>query len=551
MSMTLEDDKEDILLEDDMNTSPREFSFGDDEWDENALGDWDMDEEVWDDERPLPSKVDLSALVAKREKSVQRYETEESIDKLMVEAVKPLMDMGFDFSSSQAFRIAHFFGWKIRKASDQITRNLDKVMQQCGILLDKKPALLPKKGTTKECMICLEELPAEDFRAYLYCGHAFCQDCWVEEISIWTEEGMRCLDMCCPQHKCGVAMSSSVVQNILKDGSHDEKRPIPDEQKETWARYRRFFHKSFIDTSPNLDYCPAPNCNIVHSYTTGIRKDITCECKHQFCWRCKNKAHNPCSCEDMGAWEQKYNDEGETVKWITVNAKKCPRCKTPIEKNQGCLHMTCRSAMGCGHEFCWSCMGDWKTHSSKTGGFYKCTIYQEKKKTQEENDDEKMREEMKNELERYTFHLKMYDDCIKGSAFASKQIQIFETKINDKGRTGILKNSNWSFVTNALKEVELNKRMCGFIYVMLYYMPLDSKLNPIEKNEKQMLKEQQALLLTFSDRLQSITEKHRDNFEELSMVRGTINDLIRSASKFRNILSEHINRDIIKDEFVF
>merc|ERR1719233_838057 len=207
--------------------------------------------------------------------------------------------------------------------------------------------------------------------------------------------------------------------------------------------------------------------------------------------------------------------------------------------------------MGCGHEFCWKCLDDWRTHSSKTGGFYKCTIYEERKKTKKVDDDEKLREEMKNELDRYTFHLESYDECLKGSAFANRQIPIFERKVNERGRTGSLKNSNWSFVTKAMKEVELNKRMCGFIYVMLYYMPLDSELTPLQINKKQILQEQQAFLLAFSDRLQNLTETHKDNFEELSMVRGTINDLIRTASKFRIKLTEHINRDIIKDELAF
>jgi len=35
-----------------------------------------------------------------------------------------------------------------------------------------------------------------------------------------------------------------------------------------------------------------------------------------------------------------------------MGTKQCPQCRTPIQKNEGCNHMTCR----CSHEFCWICL---------------------------------------------------------------------------------------------------------------------------------------------------------------------------------------------------
>ena len=37
--------------------------------------------------------------------------------------------------------------------------------------------------------------------------------------------------------------------------------------------------------------------------------------------------------------------------------KRCPRCQYGIEKDGGCLHMTCKR---CTHEFWWCCLRDYR-----------------------------------------------------------------------------------------------------------------------------------------------------------------------------------------------
>jgi hypothetical protein len=40
-------------------------------------------------------------------------------------------------------------------------------------------------------------------------------------------------------------------------------------------------------------------------------------------------------------WITKNSAESENLNWILANTKPCPKCHRPIEKNQGCMHMTC------------------------------------------------------------------------------------------------------------------------------------------------------------------------------------------------------------------
>lgn len=46
-----------------------------------------------------------------------------------------------------------------------------------------------------------------------------------------------------------------------------------------------------------------------------------------------------------------------TAALINKTTKPCPSCKSSIEKNGGCKHMTCSR---CKHEFCWECLTNWR-----------------------------------------------------------------------------------------------------------------------------------------------------------------------------------------------
>ena len=70
-------------------------------------------------------------------------------------------------------------------------------------------------------------------------------------------------------------------------------------------------------------------------------------------------------CDLYSTWlERLGKTEDDTSNWLKLNTKPCPKCKTSIDKNGGCMHMTCRN---CKHNFCWLCLGDYANHGKETG----------------------------------------------------------------------------------------------------------------------------------------------------------------------------------------
>jgi ariadne-1 len=121
-----------------------------------------------------------------------------------------------------------------------------------------------------------------------------------------------------------------------------------DEDKE---KYARFLLRAYVEGSKMTKWCPAPDCTCAVEFVGDENYDVLCNCKFSFCWNCTEEAHRPVNCETVSKWILKNSAESENMNWILANSKPCPKCKRPIEKNQGCMHMTCTPP--CKFEFCW------------------------------------------------------------------------------------------------------------------------------------------------------------------------------------------------------
>ena len=79
------------------------------------------------------------------------------------------------------------------------------------------------------------------------------------------------------------------------------------------------------------------------------------------------------TCKQRNEWLDRCGSQGGNAQWILENTKKCPKCNTRIEKNQGCNKVSCKQ---CGHHFCWICQGPWSEHGN--GNYYGCNKFKKK-----------------------------------------------------------------------------------------------------------------------------------------------------------------------------
>ena len=130
--------------------------------------------------------------------------------------------------------------------------------------------------------------------------------------------------------------------------------------REMALKFLSFDIKAFVDSNPNIRWCPHPDCSQAvsrppplddHSHhlspshsaaaTTKVTgQTVHCGSEHYFCWDCLGAAHEPCSCDQWSRWllhceEMKKKvgdstsaevDEAASSKWLADNSKPCPKC---------------------------------------------------------------------------------------------------------------------------------------------------------------------------------------------------------------------------------
>jgi len=366
---------------------------------------------------------------------------------------------------------------------------------------------LPQAKGTVTCRICFCDAGPDEALA-APCGHFFCSLCYREYLTTKIEEGPAVVFATCPEHKCTCLVPPELWVEAF--AHHDKCVDLS-------TKYSKMVLDQFVGHNKRMRWCPAPGCDKIVMAGAGVA-NVRCHpggCNCAFCFKCGEEAHQPASCEELGSWTEKCQNESETANWILANTKRCPKCNTRIEKNQGCNHMTCSQ---CRYEFCWMCMGPWTEHGANTGGYYKCNRYDP---TNAPVEDEAGR--AKRELDRYLHYYKRFQSHHQAQHFAEKQLQTTERRMVElQESTG---GSSWidvQYLKTANEMVIECRRTLKYTYTFGYYLTSPrAKEREDRGKHRELFENMQEDLERYTEVLSELTEQPVDRMDKESIINNT------------------------------
>ncbi|BBN09086.1 ariadne-1 [Marchantia polymorpha subsp. ruderalis] len=369
-------------------------------------------------------------------------------------------------SAPDAGILLRHFKWSVSKVIDQWFGDEEGVRRSVGLLRPSRPEFQrrtsrrPSQQQDVQCTICLDAFSfatACNMKAAPACGHFFCDSCWTGYIHTAISDGPGCLTLRCADPSCGCAIGEDMVHALV--ASPDERR-----------KYTRFLLRSFVEDNRRAKWCPAPGCEYaVLGLAPGApgAGDVQCKCSFRFCWHCSEEAHRPVDCDTVGKWlgDLKVNGESENINWILANSQLCPKCKRPIEKNQGCMHMTCTPP--CKFEFCWLCLGDWRDHACNrygAGGGLGAM--------REDSEAYRRRDMAKSSVDRYTHYYERWATNETSRAKAQADLRQMEAvhlaRLSDVQSQPV---SQLKFVAGAWRQIVECRRVLKWTYAYGFYLP--------------------------------------------------------------------------------
>jgi len=357
------------------------------------------------------------------------------------------------------------------------------------------------------CDVCAVTQASADFSCLLPCKHLFCKGCWEHHFEHQIQQGLSTSLGCMSTNCDSRAHEDFVLAHVTKESVRD--------------RFKQLAFFDYIRSHPQLRFCPGNNCKYVIKAEKCVHKRATCtSCKTSFCYQCGSDYHAPTDCETIKRWLTKCADDSETANYISAHTRDCPKCNICIEKNGGCNHMRCYH---CKHDFCWMCLGDWKTHGSE---YYECSRYKENPNIAHESAHAQAREALK----KYLHYFERWENHSNSMKLEAQTLAKIKGRINEKVMKSCGTWIDWQYLLDAAALLAKCRYTLQYTYPYAYYME--------PSNRKKLFECQQAQLEAEIENL-SWKIEHAEITD-----RGDLENQMNVAEKRRTSLL----KDFLKDD---
>lgn len=419
-------------------------------YDEYYLND-DIDIEQIDPSKTDPEFFDYKCL------------NEEQVERLLNETVERLSST-LDITPSLAKVLLHSHQWNVQEIVNKYKDNKSNLLISSRI----KPAASPSNQLSNmisryiNCSVCVTSQPFNRFH-YLSCSHMFCKDCWTMHFEVQINQGISTGISCMARDCVILAPEDFVLKHLTRPNLRE--------------KYQQFTFQDYVKSHPELRFCPGPNCSIVvHSKEVKAKRSVCTQCKTVFCFKCGMDYHAPTDCLIIKKWLTKCADDSETANYISAHTKDCPKCNICIEKNGGCNHMLCYN---CKHDFCWMCLGDWKSHGSE---YYECSKYRENPNIANESVHAQAREALK----KYLHYYERWENHSKSLKLEEQTLEKLRNRINQKVMSGLGTWIDWQYLFSAAGLLAKCRYTLQYTYPFAYYMDAGPRKELFEYQQAQL-----------------------------------------------------------------
>uniref|UniRef100_A0A8C7XT54 RBR-type E3 ubiquitin transferase n=1 Tax=Oryzias sinensis TaxID=183150 RepID=A0A8C7XT54_9TELE len=356
--------------------------------------------------------------------------------------------------------LVHFY-WQVSQILDRCKSNPSLLMSD-ALVQPPSSSRLVTAPQSLQCGVCLQVV-RRDYLLTLPCQHYFCTACWEQHCTVLVKDGTG-VGISCMAQDCPLRMPEDFVLPLLQG-------------EELKDKYRRYLFRDYIESHFRLQLCPGADCPIVIKVQEPRARRVQCSrCGEVFCFKCRQMYHAPTDCATIRKWLTKCADDSETANYISAHTKDCPKCNICIEKNGGCNHMQCSK---CKHDFCWMCLGDWKSHGSE---YYECSRYKENPDIVNQSQQAQAREALK----KYLFYFERWENHNKSLQLEAQTYHRIQEKIQERVMNNLGTWIDWQYLHNAAKLLAKCRYTLQYTYPYAYYMESGQRKQLFEYQQAQL-----------------------------------------------------------------